>query len=218
MDKIWLTKLVVLMGKLQFVIFTEYILQWHLHIIVMHSLLYRKNLLQDFFNFHWLWLLRFLLVPSIWFYLCSCWFCASIISTLKNSAPPDAEFADQFLEGCTSIILALKKPAHHAQKCTDWFLLEHYASIHILALIKSAYQTQKVQDWILTWFVLNCNSALSLLELTIAAIRSSVFSSRQQRYLVFNSRISNINFKQIFALICLMSAPTSSAHLHVQMV
>jgi len=129
MDKIWLTKLVVLMGKLQFMIFTKYILQWHLHIIVMHSLLYRKRLLQDFFNFHWLWLLRFLLDPTIWFYWCSCWFCASIISALKNSAPPDV--ADRFLESCTSIVFALKKSAQHAQKCTDWFHLQHYASIHM---------------------------------------------------------------------------------------
>ncbi len=51
--------------------------------------------------------------------LCSCWFCASIISALKNSAPPNAEFADQFLESCASIVLALKKSAQHAQKCTD---------------------------------------------------------------------------------------------------
>lgn len=149
---------------------------------------------------------------SYYLILCSCWFCASIISALKNSAPPDAEFADQFLEGCTSIILALKKSAHHAQKCTDWFLLEHYASIHINHFSSYKVCLPDPKGAGLNPYMICAQlqqSSLSTRELTIAAICSSVFSSRQQRYLVFNSRISNINFKQIFALTCLMIAPTS---------
>jgi hypothetical protein len=106
------------MGKLQFVIFTKYILQWHLHIIVMHSLLYRKKIASRFLKLPLVMAFE-LFACSYYLFLSLCWFCASIISALKNSAPPDAEFADQFLEGCTSIILALKKSAHHAQKCTD---------------------------------------------------------------------------------------------------
>jgi hypothetical protein len=121
---------------------------------------------------------------------------------------------------CTSIILALKKSAHHAQKCTDWFLLEHYASIHMhhFSSYKVCLPHPKGAGLNPYMICAHCNSALSLLELTIAAICSSVFSSRQQRYLDFNSRISNIYFKHIFALICLMIAPTSLAHLHVHMV
>jgi hypothetical protein len=173
----------------------------------MHSLLYRKKLLQDFFNFHWLWLLSFLLVPSIWFYAVAGFVHPSF--QLSKTLPHQMQ---NLQINCTSIILALKKSAHHAQKCTDWFLLEHYASIHINHFSSYKLCLPDPKGAGLNPYMICAQlqqSSLSTRELTIAAICSSVFSSRQQRYLVFNSRISNINFKQIFALICLMIAPTS---------